>query len=63
MTEYQHLSSDAGGVIPGENYKFKILATNAVGPSLLSQSETIKAATVPDAPDKPTLLDQQPSYI
>ena len=63
MTEYTHLSTDAGGVTPGENYSFKVLATNAVGESLLSLATTIKAATVPDAPSKPVLVDQQPSYI
>ena len=57
VTEYQHLSTDPGGLSAGEIYKFKVLARNAVGPSLLSPSTTIKAATVPDAPAKPTLVD------
>ena len=57
ITQYQHLSTDPGGIIAGEIYKFKILATNSVGDSLLSPSTTFKAATVPTAPDKPTLVD------
>ena len=56
--EYSHKDSDPGSVTPGQVYKFKVLATNAVGDSLLSAETEIKAATVPSAPAKPTLVDQ-----
>ena len=48
--EFTH--SDASGDIPGitagEEYNFKVQATNSVGDSLLSPATAIKAATVPD---------------
>ena len=52
------MSTDPGGVTPGEVYKFKVEAWNSVGPSLLSPEAEIKAATVPAAPAKPVLVDQ-----
>jgi titin len=57
--EYTH--SDP--VTPGEEYLWKIKATNSVNDSLLSPSTMIKAATVPDPPAKPTLVDQSTSEI
>lgn len=56
--ELTHTSTAEKTITPGELYKFKVLARNSVGESLLSPETTIKAATVPSAPDKPTLLTQ-----
>jgi hypothetical protein len=40
-----------------------VAARNEVGLSILSAATTVKAATVPDAPALPTVLDQQPSFV
>ena len=49
--------------MPGEFYKFKVLAKNGVGSSLLSSATTIRAATVPAAPSTPTLVYQNVNII
>jgi hypothetical protein len=50
-------------VVPGVVYKFKVLATSAVGDSALSSPITIKAAQKPDAPSMPTLISQSSDSI
>lgn len=47
----------------GAIYRFKVVALNAVGPGTVSDSVSIIAATVPDAPAAPTLLSQSSTSI
>lgn len=61
--EYLHRSTDPGGVTPGEFYSFKLIAINGVGPSILSNAVTIRAATVPAAPAAPVLVYQDTGSI
>ena len=57
--EYTHTNP----VTAGEEYLWKIQAINGVNESLLSPQTLIKAATVPDPPSKPTLVDQSTNEI
>jgi len=47
----------------GTYYQFKVIAVNSIGDSAPSESVSIIAATIPDAPNKPTLVFQDESTI
>ena len=61
--EASQLTYTNAEVVPGLVYKFKVLATSAVGDSSLSDQVTIKAAQKPDAPSLPTLVNQSSTEI
>jgi hypothetical protein len=46
----------ASALLDGLTYRFKVVAVNAIGQSILSDSVSIYAADVPDAPNAPTLV-------
>ena len=53
----------SSSVQPGELYHFKVLAVNAVGPSVKSDALSRLAATIPDAPVNLQILSQSTTEI
>lgn len=49
--------------IGGEWYKFRVTAVTSVGEGDYSESVAILAAEIPDAPSKPVLVVQEPTFI
>lgn len=50
-------------LVPGQYYRFKVAAVNSIGESDQSEALTMIAATVPDAPAAPELLQSGRTYV
>ena len=55
MTQYSTLEHTSD-LTDGAEYRFKLVAFNAVGDGAISNQVAIVAATVPNTPDAPALL-------
>ena len=63
VTQYSTTSAIADLTEDGAQYRFKLVAFNAVNDGAASESIAIYAATVPATPDAPTLLSQSDEAI
>ena len=62
VTQYTTTSAVAD-LTDGAQYRFKLVAFNAVSDGAASESVAIYAATIPATPDAPTLLSQSDEAI